>query len=172
MAWAMWMCVVAACGPAATPRVHTPIKNDGTQTGSTAVMASLERTMCYGTCPAYVVVVHEDGSVDYDGQQFVKLTGKHAERISPQQVQALREAFIAAQFDAFNDSYEHENVTDNPSATLTFVGPGGATKTVRHYHGDRSAPPALTKLEDDFDRIVGTDQWIGTQEERDHLPRR
>ena len=45
-------------------------------------------------------------------------------------------------------------------------------KTVHHYHGDHSAPEALTKLEDRFDQIVDIQQWIGTPDERAKLRHR
>ena len=39
----------------------------------------LERTRCYGTCPAYVVTIHGDGRVEYDGKAHVKETGTRRE---------------------------------------------------------------------------------------------
>ena len=70
-------------------------------------------------------------------------------------------------WDAFETDYTHRDVTDKPSAIIGFE-----DKTVRHYHGDHSAPEALTKLEDRFDQIVDIQQWIGTPDQRSKLPRR
>ena len=49
--------------------------------------------------------------------------------------------------------------TDMPSA-FTSLTVDGKTKTVRHYHGDFSAPKELTELEDKIDEIVNSNQWI------------
>ena len=36
------------------------------------------------------------------------------------------------------------------------------TKTIKHYHGDFSAPEELTELEDKIDEIVNSEQWINS----------
>jgi len=42
---------------------------------------TLERTSCFGTCPVYKVSVRRDGSVAYDGKQFVRVTGHRTHKI-------------------------------------------------------------------------------------------
>ena len=140
----------------------TPLENQDVQgTGPSPVLASMTRGDCYGSCPVYSVVVHEDGIVDYDGQQYVKTEGKHHYRIGMDRVRALEAAFDAAGFSAFAASYENGPM-EFEVAQVSHRG-----KAVSHREGDEHAPPSLTQLEDDFDQIVGTEQWIGTPEERE-----
>jgi hypothetical protein len=157
----------AACGPkAAAPPKHPALENKGTQGGGpTPVFAAISREACYGWCPVYSVTVHEDGTIDYDGRQFVKTTGKQTFHITAEQVKQLHAAFDASHFADWKD-YTEEMITDNPSANLTY-----GAKTVHHYYGDTNAPKELIELESAFDKIVGSDQWIGTEEEREKLPR-
>ena len=47
------------------------------------VVITLERTVCYGTCPAYTLRITGDGSVEYEGMRYVRVIGKATARISP-----------------------------------------------------------------------------------------
>jgi len=50
---------------------------------------SLERTACHGTCPVYTVTMRHDGTVTYDGKEFVKVTGRRTRKIPVEQFQEL-----------------------------------------------------------------------------------
>jgi len=128
--------------------------------GVGAPMVSLERTACYGRCPIYKVTVLRDGTVLWEGERFVKVTGKARGKLDDKALAALADAFKAADFFALKDKYESYDITDHPSAVVAFDD-GKRKKTVRHYHGDRSAPKAVYELEDAVDRIVGTAKWVG-----------
>ena len=133
------------------------------QPGSaSALLASLERTACYGRCPIYTVTVLRDGTVLWEGRRFVKVTGKATAKLPAATVTALADAFKKAGFFAFADRYERYDITDHPSA-LTSYSDGTRNKTVHHYHGDQSAPAALDELERRIDELVGTARWIGKE---------
>jgi hypothetical protein len=36
----------------------------------------LKRIMCYGTCPVYSVIVHNEGNVIYNGEIIIKRNGR------------------------------------------------------------------------------------------------
>lgn len=129
------------------------------------LVASLERGPCYGFCPVYKVSVREDGSVQYQGENFVKVTGPAEAKLDAAAVARLKQAFAKARFASFANAYETRTITDSPTAVVSF-GDGKSAKVVRHYRGDHNAPPALTRLEDEIDAIVNIQQWIGTAEER------
>ena len=46
-----------------------------------AVLMTLERTACFGTCPIYRVVVFKDGRIEYPGEQYVKVVGQAQRRL-------------------------------------------------------------------------------------------
>jgi hypothetical protein len=60
------------------PKTHVPFPNVHS---ISEVVNRLERTACYGTCPAYSVEIRGDGSVHYDGRAFVAVRGDHSESI-------------------------------------------------------------------------------------------
>ena len=123
------------------------------------VVITLERTRCFGVCPAYTLTIYGDGQVVYDSKDFVRIEGTRTANISEEKVRQLVTEFQNIDYFSLDDSYEEFNVTDMPSA-ITSITINGQTKTIRHYHGDLSAPKKLTELENRIDQIVNTDQWI------------
>jgi hypothetical protein len=148
-------------------RAHgAPMSNAAPPQQPDPVLASLERTACFGTCPVYKLTIRADGRVDYHGEHFVKRKGDATGQLKPAQLAALRNAFARADYGKLADTYDHVSVTDAPSAITSFTD-GAVTKTIRHYLGDETAPAELEKLEDRIDQLVGIAQWIGTDKERE-----
>jgi hypothetical protein len=125
-----------------------------------SVMLSLERTACFGRCPIYTVTVLRDGTVRWEGKQFVKVSGKATAKLSAATLAALADAFKRAGYFALADQYENHDMTDGPTAIMSYAD-GAKKKTIRHYHGDSSAPQKLSQLESRIDELVGTVRWIG-----------
>jgi hypothetical protein len=42
-----------------------------------------QRTTCNGRCPTYTASIFADGRVEYDGQRYVPLLGKHTLSLPP-----------------------------------------------------------------------------------------
>ena len=154
-----------ARGPAPEVRTGAPESPAPTR-GDTLVV--LERTECYGKCPAYTVVISGGGAVLYSGTAHVTRTGEVRDTLGPGAVRRLVAAFDAAGHSAFPDSLSWgssacETIsTDNPTTTTTLT-IGTRTKRVVHYYGCRgfTGEAALTALETEIDRVAGTDRWAG-----------
>jgi len=166
--WLGWLlaCAVLASLPACgkkkkaaadTTSIDQPHPPD-TVPGATAV-ATLERTGCYGECPVYRLTVNSDGTVVYVGTRWVKVLGRQEYKISDAQLVELQASFDRAGFSQLRD-YDKVESTDDDWALLSYRR-GAGFKRVRHYHGDNSAPPALSTLEDEFDRIVDSGRLVG-----------
>jgi hypothetical protein len=135
----------------------TPIQSASTI--EDAARISLERGPCFGTCPIYKVEIHGDGTVIYTGERFVKVTGEQRAQISPVAVAGLVDQFVMFGFFDLKDEYIAE-VTDLPTYTLS-VSLSGRQKTVTDYGGKMAnMPPIVTVLENEVDRVAGTQQWI------------
>ena len=119
---------------------------------------TLERTACFGVCPVYKLTIHGDGRVIYEGIRCVRIEGTRTTTISENKSEQLMTEFQKIDYFSLKDSYEEHNATDMPSA-FTSLTIDGKTKTVRHYHGDFSAPKKLTELENQIDQIINSDQW-------------
>jgi Domain of unknown function (DUF6438) len=152
----------ASCGrkkapPADSVSIDQPHPPD--LMAGTTLLATLERTGCYGECPVYRLTVSTDGSVVYFGARWVKVLGRREYKLSQAQVSDLESAFERANFMSLRD-YDHVESTDDDWAHVSFLW-GGRLKRVRHYHGDNAAPPALSVLEDELDRITDSGRFVG-----------
>jgi hypothetical protein len=123
------------------------------------VTITLERTACHGTCPVYLLTVSDNGTVIFDGREYVKNPGKIVSTISKQKVEQLAAEFNKINYFSLKDSYTQVTITDQASA-ITSITEGNKMKMIRHYLGDQSAPAQLKELENKIDDIVNTAAWI------------
>ena len=134
-------------------------------------LITLQRSVCFGACPDYKLTISADGTVTFEGHQFVRVKGKAKKMISPAQLRQLIAEFEKAKYFSLKDKYEGaldgcpEVWTDNPSV-VTSIRIKGKSKSISHYYGCQEGrgsaiyPKALTDLESKIDEIVGTKQWI------------
>jgi hypothetical protein len=123
------------------------------------VRISLERTGCFGTCPAYKVDVYGDGRVVYSGKHFVDVEGEHRYRIPVQDVAGLVESMRAKDIWSMRPSYR-AMITDNPSYDLT-IDVGGTVHEIHDYVGAMvGMPVAVTEFEDEVDKVARSAMWI------------
>jgi hypothetical protein len=126
---------------------------------------TLERTSCYGTCPVYKLTVRRDGTVTYDGKEFVKVTGHRSHRIPAEQFQELVREIQRIGFFSFQNEYlskrnpdgSMEIITDQ-STRITTVRAGNLRKRVKNYYG---GPESLARFEKLIDNVAGSSAWIG-----------
>lgn len=128
------------------------------------VQITLERTACFGTCPVYTITIYGDGSIVYDGRNFVDAMGEQFSTISPQAVADLVQAMTDIGYFDLADSYTNYYVTDMPSV-LTSLTVDGKTKHIERYMGDEAAPLSLVEIEVMIDTITNSEQWTGVKRE-------
>ena len=129
------------------------------------LVIKLQRGPCFGTCPIYKLTIKGNGDVTFEGGKYVKNAGEVHDKISREKIDLLLHEFKAVDYFSLKDNYTKVGVTDLPYV-FTSITINGKSKEIAHYHGDSSAPKALSDLENKIDEIVGTDKWIGTVEER------
>lgn len=125
---------------------------------ATAIV-TLRRAVCFGTCPAYVVTISGDGTVTYQGQMFVSVTGPLRYRISTQLTHDLIQSFRSADFFSMKPAYRLD-ATDLPTTTVS-IQLGNQSKQVVDYGGSRvGMPQAVTDLERLIERGAGIERWV------------
>jgi hypothetical protein len=102
----------------------------------------LELTRCYGTCPAYKVVVFENDSLMYEGLKYVAKEGQITKKLPRGTVSQLVEKFRQADFFKFQNQYT-SNMSDFPTTYISFTDKG-VTKKIMDYY---KAPERLKQLE-------------------------
>jgi hypothetical protein len=109
---------------------------------------TLERTVCFGTCPIYAVAIYEDGTVSYFGYANVKNTGVDYKKISKESVVSLVSYAYERGYFNLLDNYEtkidtidgkvyHQTVTDLPSK-VTSLRINSKRKIINNYFGGPS----------------------------------
>ena len=130
-------------------------------------LITLERGVCFGTCPSYIVTLAADGTVTWEGRDFVKTKGKATAHIKPEDFNKLVREFERIKFATLDDKYQPgtpgcgPSATDMPSAQ-TSINLNGKTKGVLHYYGCRDSEVlrTLTALERKIDEVIDTEKWI------------
>jgi len=128
-------------------------------------LVSFERGPCFGTCPVYFLTVAADGTVAYNGLNFVLTKGDQESALSTEQVAELYQAVLAADFFGLEDRYEVA-ATDLPSI-ITTVTMDGQAKTVYHYGLGCGtdldlAPPGLCQVEALLESIAESNGWVSS----------
>ena len=130
------------------------------QDSSNDVVITLERTPCFGTCPVYTISIFEDGTVTYEGERNVTVTGSQTSEIPPETVAAMVAAFVEAGYFDWDEAYDTQTVSDLPTV-ITSVMFDGTLHRIARYAGDSAAPLALRFLEQWIDVMTNSFMWTG-----------
>jgi hypothetical protein len=123
------------------------------------VVITLERQACFGFCPVYTLTIYGDGTVVYDGKDFVTIKDRVEATITKEKIEQLVQEFEAADYYSLDDNYTERTITD-AQTVITAITIDGKTKAIEHYHGDFTTPENLTELENKIDEIVNSSQWV------------
>lgn len=137
---------------------------------------TLERTGCFGTCPAYTVSIHGDGRVVFYSDPFtsyrgegekapfalidgVLLPGHHKDFISSRGVARLVRAARKIPFDKLQPEYRAP-IADLPTYTLTVESGLTRRMIVDHSGPQVGLPASVTKLQLLIDELAGVSRWV------------
>jgi hypothetical protein len=114
----------------------------------------LERTMCFGSCPAYNLEFRGDCTAQYEGFANVEKIGVYRAKVDEASLRVMMDRFNKINFFELNDIYD-DRVTDIPTYTVTYQ-LGTKKKTVI----DRfNPPPGLRELERSLDSVAKQLDW-------------
>lgn len=146
-------------GPDSSPQAHVPFPEIRDWN---SLRITLNRSGCYGTCPAYEIEIHGDGTVLYEGKANVATKGKRTGKISHASLVELVDVFRKADYFSLAERYK-SGVTDNPTyvSSISF---DGMSKSVLDYVG-RSVgmPSTVSEVEAVIDHLSGAYKWIGRE---------
>jgi hypothetical protein len=152
------VCVLDGC------RSQGPAPSAGGASSTAADSIVLERTRCYGTCPAYRLSLARSGAIHFQslnpGDSARVGTGTLAPGAFDALVaEAARIGFAGLPERISGSPLCGQQTTDSPSAYVTIFGGGGA-KRVEDYHGCRGVPPELRRFEVAIDSAAGSSRWV------------
>ena len=166
-------CSSLACSPTDTTSRGTrgtvsTLAPTGSPSSKDIQEIGLQRTGCFGPCPVYKVTIKRDGSVTFDGKEYVLYKRSATSKIALSDWDLLVAALERTNFFALQDRYATKEDgcpsiwTDNPSLEITVVRDSGV-KRVMHYQGCRGLDEldAIDWLGTTIDLVTSTRQWIG-----------
>ncbi|MEZ5015969.1 MAG: DUF6438 domain-containing protein [Flavipsychrobacter sp.] len=80
--------------------------NSSTKTANDITSVTMERTSCFGRCPAYKTEIFSDGTVKYTSRSFTKYEGVYTSTIKTKEVSKLFAEMAAYQIDTCSAEYE------------------------------------------------------------------
>ena len=121
------------------------------------IVITLERTAGW-TGPVYTLKIYGNGTVFYNGQYNVNITGTRTINITEEEVIQLISEFEKIDYFSLNETDIASHIVfDAPSCTTSLT-LNGKTKTIKHY--SETGPEELTELENTIDDIVNSERWI------------
>ena len=81
----------------------------------TILLASIERTPCFGKCPTYKISIYQSGYVLYEGKQNVKNIGLFSTRLDKSKAEEIKNYILQNKILEMNDDYKNPRIADYPS---------------------------------------------------------
>ena len=134
---------------------------------------TLERTACYGTCPAYRLVLTRTGAVRFVSQNHNDRGRLVRDSIAPQDVAALLPAAVSLGVlqlppdIAQSPELCPDRATDHPTVTVRLFGSGHIQQIVDYHgcflrsdHSTASRLDGLRRFEILIDSTAGSKRWV------------
>lgn len=127
------------------------------QANDSLLIASLERTTCYGNCPYYKISVYSNGIVVYEGKQHVEPLGAYYTVVSDRKVMMILAMAESIDYWSLQNKYPAQGlgIIDFPTC-ITHVSLNGKQKTI---YNRNDAPTALIRYQNFFDTLFEEIEW-------------
>jgi hypothetical protein len=138
----------------AVPTSSTTTAETQTAQNSPQVVASIERTACFGQCPIYRATFYDNGEVRYVGRRFVEMVGTFTTLISAEELAEIDAFAEKIGYHGFKDAYPTP-ITDFPTC-ITSHRKGHKVKKI--LNGEH-APADLIGYERMLDGLLKDRDW-------------
>ncbi len=119
------------------------------------IFLTYERSYCFGMCPVFKSEIMHDGTVNYEGINFVDNMGNHSAVISTSDLDLIKVKLEEINYFDLDSIYNNLNVMDMPSVTTSVYWDGNAQKVFDRFE----APKELRTLYSLLDEIYGRLEW-------------
>lgn len=127
------------------------------QVDETLLVATLERTTCYGNCPYYEVKIYANGIATYYGKKNVEFIGKHRAKVSQRFIQELLNKAKLVGYESFDNKYPQKGlgIIDFPMCITSLKTING--KKIIYNRND--SPQKLVEYQEFFDELIEDIEW-------------
>ncbi len=139
------------CKSSEKPAVGNALNND------TILLASIERTPCFGICPVYKITFYQSGYVMMHGKRHVQNIGWFSTRLTKEQVNSIIHYAEENKIYELAGEYTEPRIADFPT-TITELNINNRYKRI--VNTQPSAPEVLLKWEKFLDSFFNENtQW-------------
>ncbi len=136
--------------------IPAPMEMDSTtveaiQVSPTDTLLYYRKTPCFGRCPSFELIVYQNHSARYEGQNFVNRIGLYTATVEDSFIEAVIEEAEKSDYFSLKDSYDNRFVSDLP-ATITEI---QSKRVYNRYEG-----PNLKNLYARLDTLIENTPWI------------
>lgn len=124
------------------------------QESEPSVVISLQKTQCFGNCPAFKFEIYSDLRAKYSGTAHVEHLGDWSATLTNEQHQNILKEFEESDFFQFDDRY-YQEISDLPTTYVTYSD-GDKVKKVMDYYG---APEKLKQIEAKVEQLIEQLEW-------------
>jgi len=121
------------------------------------LLASIEKTACYGSCPVFEIKYYSDGRISYHGKLHTKRTGLYEAWADEDFKRSLQQ--LARKYNYFNFEEEYpvsgREIADLPS-TITFLSIDDRQKRVTNNY---ESPLPLREFEKELEALFEQQKW-------------
>ena len=129
----------------------------------TVLLASIERTPCFGKCPTYKTTVYLSGYVVYEGKQNVKNIGLFSTRLDKSKVEEIKNYIVRNKILDMNDEYKNPHIADYPG-TITEANLNNKYKHILEM--DPKAPKEIKDFQNFLDSFFSDEtNWTPVKSE-------
>jgi hypothetical protein len=125
------------------------------------VFFSIERTPCFGKCPAYTITIQRDGGATYVGRSNVDREGTYTSKVDNVMMVKLFDKANAIGFFDMQDKYDGP-ITDIPSTIIRMSANGRDKKVVGRY----KTPSSFKPFAQFADSLLLPLEWTKVNEEK------
>jgi hypothetical protein len=115
----------------------------------------IERTGCFGSCPAYTFIIKSDGTFRYKGEKYAQRQGEFTGTVPAGEFDHLAQFIKDAGFMQLSDTYERA-ITDS-STVYTMIVMSGQRKVISDYA--QAGPSKLWAIERLIDDLLIKAHW-------------
>jgi Domain of unknown function (DUF6438) len=133
-------------------------------------LVKLEQTACYGECPVFQVGVKKDGTVVFEGIEYVASKGLHTKTLSKEKLDQIEIALKSAKFTSFRSNLDTGTwgcisyKTDH-SRIIIEASINNKRKAVLTYLGCNSKQvDDVIDLSKKIETIIGLSEWVEVKE--------
>jgi len=124
------------------------------------VFLTYSRGYCFGMCPVFNSTILTDGTVHYEGINFVDVMGKNMSQINTADLKLIKDKLKEINYFELDSIYDNEMVTDLPSVKTSATLADRSNSVMDRY----KAPKELNQLYNLLDNLFSQLEWTPVSE--------